>query len=73
MRRKAGPRANGWETGRAGERVGGPLRAGPKRNAGQAEVEFGPRRELGRSGTAGREREEWAWAVELGWWVLEPG
>ena len=50
----------------AGERDG-PLRAGPKRNAGQAEVEFGPRRELGRSGPAGREREEWAWAVGLGW------
>ena len=42
-------------------------RAGPEWNAGQAEVEFGPRRELGRSGPAGREREEWAWAVGLGW------
>ena len=42
-------------------------RAGPEWNAGQAEVKFGPRRELGRSGPAGREREEWAWAVGLGW------
>ena len=38
----------------AGERDG-PLRAGPKRNAGQAEVGFGPRegRELGLLGWAG--------------------
>ena len=29
---------------------------------------LGPREE-----EEGREREEWAWAVELGWWVLGPG
>ena len=57
-----GPRGEkrGGELGRPGERE-------REEEADRAGLGSGPRRELGRSGPAGREREELAWAVGLGW------